>query len=155
MKNCLLSMLIIVLTIACNPERKNHINQRASINPTDTFSENPLLEKAFTSSIDIQDHTMSTLYGNTIAWEYANANNDTDYPKGAILYEVTWKQKPDSLWFGAYVPKEIKSIERIVYTAGSKPIYELYTGNPLKKSVSNMDTSRVLFITAQKIAVSP
>ena len=155
MKKYWLSLLIIVSFTACKSDRESHINENAPLLPTEVFSENPLLEKPFTSSINTRDSTMATLYGNAIAWEYANTYNDTNYPPGAILYEVTWKQKPDSLWFGANVPKEIKSVERIMYTTDSKPTYELYMGNPLRKSESDLDTSRISFITAQKIAVSP
>lgn len=122
---------------------------------TNVLPEIPLLEHPLTSSINVKEHTKSTLYGNTIAWEYANLKNDENYPSGAILYEVTWKQKPDSVWFGANIPKEIKSVERISYLADKAPEYELYEGHPLMKSELEKDTARLAFIAAQRIADSP
>lgn len=147
--------IIMVLT-ACNVvDKKSRLNENASIIENNVLPENPLLEHPLTSSINVKEHTMSTLYGNTTAWKYANLKNDRNYPSGAILYEVTWKQKPDSVWFGANIPKEIKSVERISYLGYGLPQYELYEGHPLMKSELENDTTRLAIISAQRIAVSP
>ena len=141
---------------ACHSDDKiSRLNEEASIIQNDFFPVNPLLEKALTSSINIKDSTMSTLYGNKIAWKHAILYKDGLYPPGAILYEVTWKQKPDSVWFGANIPKEIKSVECITYADKSEPEYQLYEGQPLRKSQIKKDTSRVITISAQRVAVSP
>lgn len=147
--------IVIVLT-ACNGHTKtSRLNEKASIMETNLLPENPLLEHPLTSSINVKDSTMSTLYGNKIAWDYANLKNDGNYPSGAILYEVTWKQKPDSVWFGANIPKVVKSVERISYPANGAPQYNLYEGQPLRESTSEKDTARLAIIASQRIAVSP
>ena len=110
---------------------------------------------ALTSFINVKDTTMSTLYGNKIAWEYAKLKNDGKYPKNAILYEVTWKQKSDSVWFGANIPKELKSIERISYLSHGEASYDLFGGQPLRKLEAENNSLRISFIEGQKIAVSP
>jgi hypothetical protein len=152
-----LSILSIIIVLkACNAvDKKSRLNEKASIMETNVLPENPLLEHPLTSSINMKEHTMSTLYGNTIAWEYAKLKNDGNYPQGAILYEVTWTQKSDSVWFGANIPKEIKSVERISYLSNQAPGYELYKGQPLRKSTLEKDTTRLKIIASQKIAVSP
>ncbi|WP_155845050.1 hypothetical protein [Chryseobacterium daeguense] len=58
---------------------------------------------------------MSTSYGNEIAFNYAQKNTGANYPSGTVLYEVTWKQKPDEVWLGGNIPKSIYSVERIVF----------------------------------------
>lgn len=154
MKRIILPLLFFCI-YACNADKVSLINQDASIEMTDAFPENPLLEKVFTSSINIKDSSMSTLYGNRQAWDYAIAQRDAHYPAGAVLYQVTWKQQPDPVWFGADIPGAIKFVERVVYINDHEPVYELYEGNPLKKSRSVVDSSRLAFITAQRPAVSP
>ena len=147
---------IIIILKACNANTKtSRLNEKASIMDVNALPENPLLEYALTSSINMKDSSMSTLYGNKIAWDYANLKNDGNYPQGAILYEVTWKQKSDSVWFGANIPKEIKSVERIFYPRNKAPRYELYEGQPLRKSELEKDAARPAIIAAQRIAVSP
>ena len=153
----ILSILSIAIVLtACNSQTKtSRLNENASIMETNLLPENPLLEHPLTSSINVKDSTMSTLYGNKIAWDYANLKNDGNYPSGAILYEVTWKQKPDSVWFGANIPKVVKSVESISYPASGAPQYKLYEGQPLTESTSEKDTARLAIITAQRMAVSP
>lgn len=147
----------LLLITACKDggERKINLNQDASFTAADTLPENPLLEKVLTISINTKDSTMATLYANNIAWVYANTHGDKKYPPGAVLYQVTWKQKADSVWFGARVPKEIQSIERISYTSNSPAMYELYEGRPLRRSSALPDTGRIASIIGQRIAISP
>ena len=54
---------------------------------------------------------MRIIYGNEIAANYAWTGKGREYPNNAILYPVTWDQKQDSVWFGALILPEIKSIE--------------------------------------------
>ncbi len=150
----LVIITLLFFSTACT-NRKANFNQEASFISTDTLPENPLLEKVLTASINTNDSSMSTLYANKIAWEYAINHTDINYPPGSILYQVTWKQKADSLWFGANIPKEIKSVERISYNNNSPAGYELYEGRPLQKSSSIIDTIRIATIIKQKMAISP
>ena len=155
-KQLIIIIASLLMVTACKEgSKKINLNQEASFTAADTLSENPLLEKVLTASINTKDSTMATLYANKIAWEYAVNHNDTNFPPGAVLYQVTWKQKPDSVWFGANIPKEISAVERIFYTSNSPVSYELYEGHPLRRSTASPDTARITFITRQKMAVSP
>jgi hypothetical protein len=147
---------LLFIAAACNigTDKKILLNQGASFTSADTLTENPLTEKVLTVSVNPTDSTMSTLYANAIAWNYASKNNDIKYPSGAVLYQVTWKQKPDPVWFGANIPKEIQSVERISYTYNG-PNYELYEGHPLRKVNSMHDTKKIESVVVQKMAVSP
>jgi hypothetical protein len=64
-----------------------------------------------TTMADKKNKTMSTLYGNDIAYQYARTQKGTDYPANAQLRLVTWNQQEDDRWFGANIPAKIKSIE--------------------------------------------
>ncbi len=151
----LLAMAMMLGVLSCQAPSTNNLNKQASLSVSDKLPENPLLEKVLTSSIHPSDSTMSTLYGNTAAYEYAMSHTDGQYPPGAILYEVTWKQKPDSLCFGANIPQKIVSVERIVFSDNSQPLLELYKGHPLQKTEVIPDAKRTAFIISQRIAVSP
>ncbi|AEV99141.1 hypothetical protein A4D02_11290 [Niastella koreensis] len=146
----------LFLVTACKDgDKKINLNQGASFMATDTLPENPLLEKVLTVSVNTKDSTMSTLYANKIAVEYATTHGDKKFPPGAVLYQVTWKQKADSVWFGARIPKEIQSIERIFYTSNSPAVYELYEGRPLRRSNMQPDPGRIASIVEQRLAISP
>ncbi|MGS2762857.1 hypothetical protein [Sinomicrobium sp. M5D2P9] len=153
------SKLIFLLSITwltgCSFPPSN-INTDASVSTEDRLPENPLAEKAITSSINPAKGTMSTLYGNQTAYVYAGANRDKQYRKGSILFEVTWKQKADSLWFGANIPREILSVERVLFPEKGKPVYELYIGNPLRKKAEPVQSEeRLAFILSENMAPSP
>lgn len=157
MKNYLMVIIAaLFLVTACKDGgKKINLNQGASFMATDTLPENPLLEKVLTISVNTKDSTMSTLYANKIALKYTTTHGDKKFPPGAVFYQVTWKQKADSVWFGARIPKEIKSIERISYTSNSPAIYELYEGRPLRRSNILPDTGRIASIVGQRLAISP
>ena len=148
------SAVISVFMMSCQ-QNQEHININASIQKGDELPENPLLMIPFTSSIQPKNSTMSTLYGNKIAANYARTNPNSNYPEGSILYEVTWKQKPDDVWFGGNIPDEIIKVERVVFQEQNIPSYQLYEGNPLKRIYSKDDEVRIKAIVSQKMAVSP
>ncbi|WP_415326193.1 hypothetical protein [Chryseobacterium sp. MMS23-Vi53] len=156
MKNHIILFFALILMVSCEQKSKETLNIDASVQQNDELSENPLLMKPITSSIQPEDSTMSTLYGNEIAFNYAKQNSDSQYPKDAVLYEVTWKQKPDELWFGGNIPKEIYSVEKITFN-NDDSVYEKFQGKPLKQIKIN-ETDKNLrkgFIISQKMAVSP
>jgi hypothetical protein len=154
MKKYWIIILTLLVTACKEGSKKINLNQGASIMAADTLPENPLLEKVLTASINTKDSTMATLYANKIAWGNAH-NPSTKYSPGAVLYQVTWKQRPDSVWFGANIPKEIQSIERIFYTSDGAAHYELYEGRPLRRSAAPPDTARIAYIVGQKRTLSP
>ncbi len=156
MKNHIILFFVLILMVSCKQKSKETLNVGASVQQNDELSENPLLMNPITSSVQPKDSTMSTLYGNEIAFNYAKQNSDFKYPGNAVLYEVTWKQKPDELWFGGNIPKEIYSVERITFNKDSS-VYEKFQGKPLKpvKTDETEDKLRKDFIISQKMAVSP
>ncbi len=99
---------------------------------------------------------MSILYGNDIAFDYAKSHPGADYPENIVLYEVTWKQKPDEVWFGGHIPKDIYSVEKVSFT-NSGSLYEKYEGKPLRliSAYNSGDALRKVVILKQRMAVSP
>lgn len=143
--------------ISCKENSRELINVNASLQQNAELKENPLLMHPIVSSVQPKDSTMSTLYGNDTAFNYVKKNFNSDYPQNAVLYEVVWKQKPDALWFGGNIPKEIKSVEKITFGDKGTAVYEIFQGKPLKrvKPFANTKISRKDFIISQKMAVSP
>lgn len=146
--------LMVVLS-GCSRNNTENVNVKASVSALDELPENPLLLSPITFSINPKKAVMSTLYGNKTAFEHALTKSDSSYPQGAVLYEVTWKQKADSLWYGANIPDQIISVEKIQFTGSSSPKYELYAGHPLKKVSFNDENQRIAAITAQRLAETP
>src|SRR5690606_31490924 len=108
-----------------------------------------------TTSVNLNNKTMSTLYGNTIAVDFAKKNSGFKYPAGSVLYEVTWEQQPDSVWFGATIPAELISVEKISFNRETEPSYALYQGRPLKKDKNDHAQVRLIQIISQHFAVTP
>jgi hypothetical protein len=149
-------IVIVALFLgSCGLPRKNNLNDKASVQVSDELPENPLVFIPLTFSINPKEASMSTLYGNKTAMEHAKTNRGNAYPAGSLLYEVTWKQKPDSLWYGANIPEEITQVERVVFNGDSLPEYQLYSGHPLKKVNAPSPDQRIAFITSQQIAGNP
>ncbi len=84
-----------------NPRVTTRLNQDAAING---LPSNPMQGKVITSWINKQDATMSTMFGNEAAVEYARTNAASQYPVGATLSVVTWDQQEDARWFGGSIP---------------------------------------------------
>ncbi|GAA0541930.1 cytochrome P460 family protein [Chitinophaga japonensis] len=122
--------------------------------PAFQFSEKGL--KVITSSIDRKQNTMSTLYGNQLAFDHAAEAMDTGYPTGAELTLVTWRQREDPHWFGANIPGTPQSVE--VVQVAAPATYRQYAGAALAP-VPNTDTlqvnARIKYILAQKPSVIP
>lgn len=145
----------IIIFSGCNRYNTDNLNEKASVSALDALPENPLLFSPITFSINPKKMTMSTLYGNTIAFQYAKTAADSSYPKGSVIYEVTWKQKSDSLWYGANIPDKIISIEKVEFTGNSMPKYELYKGHPLRKASFDNQNERIASIISKRLAETP
>jgi hypothetical protein len=48
---------------------------------------------------------------NNAAIDYARTSTGQNYPEGAILTLVTWKQRPDDHWFGANIATLPETVE--------------------------------------------
>lgn len=117
------------------------VNENASLSASggSALPANPLKWRVITSSIDPKNSTMSTLYGNVTAVQYARANSKHDYPPGSQIALVTWTRRDDPRYFGARIPDHIQSIEfvRVTELPGeTKFVYEKFEGTPLAKTQS-------------------
>jgi cytochrome P460 len=136
------------------------LNQNAAL-PGD-LPMNPLPWRVITSMADKTSSTMSTLYGNDLAVDYARAHSDRGYPDGSALALVTWTQRNDPRWYGAKIPARVSSVEFL--TVGALPdghatySYLEYSGAPLKQASAEQTAApsgRALFLLAQRAAVLP
>lgn len=123
---------------------------------------NPLEWQPITSLIDSGASTMSTLYGNSVAVKYARTHADHNYPAGAILALVTWLQREDPRWYGAYIPGEVRNVEFLSIRSGGGQTaaftYEKYSGSPLVKeseTPSEAQNQRAEFLVSLRAAVLP
>lgn len=155
MKNLIgLSFLATLILTSCSKE--NLYNESASFADSTKISQ--VLEgKVITSMVDKKEKTMSTLYGNTIAAEYARSSAEHQYPVGSELSLVIWSQKEDIHWYGANIPGEIKSIEIVKYQAPDSAILEYYEGKTLQSAKPDFATmvKRIGYISSQRAAVLP
>jgi hypothetical protein len=143
-----------------NPRVATKINLEGSL--VGDFPWNPLQGKVITSWIDKQNSTMSTLYGNDPAVQYARSNPQHNYPSGSVLSLVTWNQKEDDRWFGAKIPAAPRSVEFVTVgsTEDHRPwiSYQQFEGAPLKK-ISAQDgpvpNDRAAYLLSQRAAVMP
>lgn len=106
----LISCVVLIALMACGNKKVMSYNETASLmRPSLEF--NPMEGKLISSGIDLQHHTMYTLYGNGIAVNHARYHSQTAYPAGSILSKIVWKQQPDPVWFGGNIPSSVVSIE--------------------------------------------
>jgi hypothetical protein len=129
-------MAAAVLFGCSNPAPKIAATLNESASLSGDLPVNPLKWKIITSMVDKKNSTMSTLYGNDVAVEYARTNAQRAYPEGSRLALVTWTEADDQRWFGAKIPGGVKAVEfvfvklnregRVSYT------YQKYEGSPLK-----------------------
>lgn len=91
--------------------------------------------------------TISVLYANDLAYP-AVLERSGAYPDGASLALVTWLEKPDIHWFGATIPGEVASVEKVSVKAAKNG--QLITGyvSFIKKEkglqrVSGIDSSLI------------
>ena len=146
-----------------NPRVVTRTNQDAAL--TGNLPYNPLAWKVITSWIDKSNSTMSTLYGNDPAVQYARTHTGQDYPAGAVVSLVTWKQQEDPRWFGGKIPAAAQSVEFVVVSAGADHqasfTWQKFEGSPLKK-ISDAEAAqgpapvmRAAFLLSQRAAVMP
>jgi hypothetical protein len=156
----LLGVVLAVGLAGCsdktNPRVATRLNQDAML--VGDLPSNPLRGKVITSWVSKQDATMSTMFGNDVAWQYARTNAEMMYPAGAVLSVVTWSQQEDPRWFGGNIPKNAKAVEFVSVTGPGTYSYQRYEGSPLKKvaSVEGPDPKdRAAYLLAQRAAVMP
>jgi hypothetical protein len=144
---------------AVNPRVATRLNLDASL--VGELPSNPLQWRVITSWIDKRDSTMSTMFGNDVAVQYARTSAGPAYPAGAVLSVVTWEQQEDSRWFGGKIPEKVKFVEFVMVSSTGRYSYQRYEGLPLVKvTANNFDeldaiAKRVVYLVAQRAAVMP
>ncbi|WP_035348219.1 cytochrome P460 family protein [Edaphobacter aggregans] len=119
---------------------------------------NPLAWKVVTSWVNERNGTMSTLYGNDVAVQYARSNSAHAYPAGSVLALVTWAQRDDPHWFGAKIPSAPQSVEFVLVPSSpaASSSYQRYQGSPLALSpATGADAARIDYLITQRAAVMP
>ncbi|KIO76886.1 hypothetical protein TH53_12350 [Pedobacter lusitanus] len=110
--------------------------------------------KVITSMINKKAATMSTLYGNVTALNYAKAQKDS--PVGDRVFAlVTWKQQNDERWFGAKIPGQFQSIEMVTSKTNGHTLYKIYSGKGKWRNNALTENARIKYILAQTAAVMP
>ncbi len=157
---CLLGAVLSAGLMGCsdktNPRVVTRLNQDAA--PVGELPSNPLQGKVITSWVDKKDSTMSTLFGNDVAWQYARTNAEMQYPAGSVLSVVTWEEQEDPRWFGGNIPQRAKVVEFVTVTSPGTYSYQRYEGSPLKKVASvegNDPKGRAAYLLEQRAAVMP
>ena len=139
-----------------NPRVETKLNQDAAL--VGDLPSNPLQGRVITSWINQRDATMSTLYGNDVAVQYARTSAEKMYPVGSVLSVVTWSQQEDPRWFGGKIPQKVGSVEFVAVTGPGAYSYQRYEGSPLKKVEDVEGTEakdRAAYVVAQRAAVMP
>ena len=156
----MLGWVLVVGLCGCseqtNPRVVTRLNTDAMLQGD--LPSNPLRGKVITSWINKSDATMSTLFGNDVAWQYARTNAAMQYPTGAVLSAVTWGQQEDPRWFGGNIPQKPKAVEFVTVTGQGAYSYERYEGSPLKRvaSVAGSDAKdRAAYLMGMRAAVMP
>ena len=143
---------------ATNPRVVTTLNQEAS--KVSGFPGAAMHGRVITSWIDKSTSTMSTLYGNDVAVNYARKNSGATYPAGSQLSLVTWKETEDPRWFGGNIPAKVVSVEQVIVDTApeKKYAYTRYEGQPAK-SVDSVAAAtpgaRAAFLLGQRAAVMP
>ncbi|WP_263416955.1 cytochrome P460 family protein [Terriglobus albidus] len=157
MKQLLAAMSVVLLLSGCSPKPPKtvypRLNREAETSGLLSWNQrsswNPRSGRVITSWVN-PGGTMTTLYGDDAAVNYARSHADGAYPAGAKLGAVTWKQQEDARWFGGRIPAQVASVE--IVTAGGS--YARYEGSPLT-AVPGDDTQRAQFLLHQRAAVMP
>ena len=151
MKQLFAAISVVLLLSGCSPNPPKtvypQLNREAEVHGGPSW--NPRSGRVITSWIN-PGGTMTTLYGDDAAVNYARSHADGAYPAGAKLGAVTWKQQEDARWFGGRIPAQVASVEIVV--AGGP--YAKYEGSPLGV-VPGDDAQRAQFLLQQRAAVMP
>ncbi len=156
-KICLTGMGAALLFSSCTHRQQEYANKQASILNLGSLPENPLLLTPMATLTNRSNNTMSMLYGNSIAVQHARQQGTDMDPPGSLLYKVTWQAKPDSLWFGATIPKQVRLVERVMVNNRAMPVYTAYKGSALAQTKGREEDAGTTAenILQLKMAVSP
>lgn len=155
LKYFLIAACVITIT-SCDkktsPEKL--INEKASL--PKSFSISNLHQKVISSFSNKKESTTSILYGDSSAGLAIKDKNPLKAPSFSFTL-VTWHQQADPHWFGAKIPGDLISVERLSKKSLDASIaYQKLSG---KELVSVSDTTgnfgRIRFILSQKPLILP
>jgi hypothetical protein len=154
----LLGAVLAAGLVACsnktNPRVVTRLNDGAAL--VGELPSNPLRGKVITSWVNKKDATMSTMFGNEVAVQYARSNAEIRYPAGSALSVVTWSQQEDPRWFGGSIPRKTTAVEFVTVTGPGVYTYRRYEGSPLKKVEDGVaPNDRAVYVLSQRAAVLP
>ncbi len=152
----ILLAVIVVTSSACDRNKvKNagELNTKASLPASLNFTS--LGYKVITSSINKKLGTMATLYGNKQALADAITGNGGTKP-GEEFALITWKQQDDERWYGAKIPGELQSIERVKTGAEGVVDYKCFDGKDIVPHADTLhNAERTKYILSQQASVMP
>jgi hypothetical protein len=154
----LLGAVLAAGLVACSDKTNSRVvtrlNDEAAL--VGELPSNPLRGKVITSWVNKKDATMSTMFGNDVAVQYARTNAEKMYPAGSALSVVTWSQQEDPRWFGGSIPRKTTAVEFVSVTGPGAYSYERYEGSPLKKVADGVaPNDRAVYVLSQRAAVLP
>jgi hypothetical protein len=154
----LLGAVLAVGLVACsdktNPRVVTRLNDEAAL--VGELPSNPLKGRVITSWVNKHEATMSTMFGNDVAVQYARTNAEMQYPAGSVLSVVTWSQQEDPRWFGGNIPQKPRAVEFVRVTGPGAYSYQRYEGSPLKKVEDGAaPNDRAAYVLSQRAAVMP
>ena len=144
-------LFLLILSSCSDYKGEKGLNNEASLPETLTNKVSGL--KVINSSINNKKHTTSLLYGNQKAVERIKSNGLL-MQKGEKLIWITWNQKPDPNWLGAYIPGKLLSFE--IIESKDTVEYKKYSGNGMQVKMNDLDTeNRIKNLLAEKMAIMP
>lgn len=152
----LLAIFSIALFAGCNQTTApaDLINEKASL--PNTFSISDLHQRVLSSFYNTEDSTNSILYGDKGAEEILQKGERSASPAFSLTL-VTWHQQEDPHWFGARIPGNLISVERLTKAnMHDRLFYQKLSG---KQLIAVNDTSgngeRIRFILSQQPLIQP
>lgn len=147
--------LITFLFISCGSKTTVRINEPASA-MLNNLPENPLSLNIITTLIDGRQNTISNIYGNDVAFMHLQKDSDSSkYPTGTVLYRVTWRRVPDSVWFGARTPGNLLYAERVTIKNDHTYSYAVYSSPGVQKTEIADTASQVKEIAGYRLPFTP
>jgi hypothetical protein len=152
MRNKLLLITVIVISIACNRSATDSSAKREMFDAKG--------QEVITSSANEKQGTMSVLYGNSAALQAALDSTGRHKP-GEVFTLATWDRFANPRWYGTYINGRIKTVETIIVLpalhGGVNVEYTLVKGSGPKdvngSTISRQD--RIGFILNQEPSVFP
>ena len=158
-----LAAALLLVVVGCsqpNARVQTRFNRDAELSGELPY--NPLQWEVMASTLNRNDHTVATVFGNDQAIAYARKNISHEYSAGSVISIITWSQQEDPRWFGGNILGKVRSVEFLEVQSGPDHgrtyLYSMYGGSPLRKLISAEETSptgRAAYLLAEQAAVMP